>query len=147
MILDRLANAKNYLGISTELDTALTALTELDLSKPMPERTEISETSYYSYSERNLLPRRHSFEFHRKYIDIHVPMNVTEQIAICATDSAPQGTDFNLEKDFGFFHAEDVAVVNVPAGWFCICFPEDAHEPLIGDESTVIRKLVFKVLA
>lgn len=147
MILDRIANAKTYLGISAELDKALLALTELDLSKPLPERTEITETIFCNYSERNLLPRRHSFEFHRKYIDIHVPMNATEQIAICATASAPQGTDFNLDKDFGLFPAEDVTVVNVPAGWFCICFPEDAHEPLIGDESVVIRKAVFKVPA
>ena len=51
------------------------------------------------------------------------------------------------ERDFGLFCGEETTVVTVPVGWFCVCFPWDAHEPVIGDENVILRKLVFKVFA
>lgn len=147
MILDRIAHAENYLGINGELDKALHALVKLDFTQPMPARTEISKVSYYTCTENRLLPRRHRFEFHRRYIDIHVPVNAGEQIALCAADLAPENADFDEERDFGLFCGEETAVVTVPVGWFCVCFPWDAHEPVIGDENVILRKLVFKVFA
>lgn len=147
MILDRIENARTYLGLSDELDKALTALMQMDFSAPMPERTEISDRTFCLYSERTLLPRRSKFEFHRKFIDIHVPINTTEQIAICSANDAPPGLSFDISNDCALFDGRETCIAAVPAGWFCICFPQDAHEPLIGDARTVIRKLVFKVAA
>lgn len=145
MILDRIENAKVYLGINEELDRALFTLSELNLDKPLPARTEISEESYFIYLKRNLLPRRYRFEYHRRYLDIHVPINMPEQIAFCASTDAPPETEFDTAKDCALFLGKETYQVTVPVGWFCICFPGDAHEPLIGDESMIIHKVVFKV--
>ena len=43
---------------------------------------------------------------------------------------------------------DSVNTVQVPAGWFCLCFPDDAHVPCIsGAEEHAIVKLMLKVKA
>jgi len=147
MIIDRIENVRAYMGISAEMDAALTALKEIKCPDTLPARIEITEKSFINCSEGSLRGRTHSFEFHKKYIDIHVPVDTDEKIAICDTSSAPEGTPFDAERDCGFFTADEKFIVTVPMGWFCVCFPQDGHEPLLGEEGKKIKKLVYKVLA
>lgn len=150
MILDQWENALHYLGISPELDTALRFLSTLSPGQlAVNTRVELQgKKVFYTVSESLLAARPMNFEFHRRYIDIHVPVTGTERIALCPASSRPADTPFDAEKDIGFFPGRAVNTVKVPSGWFCLCFPEDAHVPcLSGAEERAIVKLVLKVRA
>jgi len=151
MILDRCANALTYLGISPRLDTALKFLSEMNPSAlEVNTRVELDGSDvFYSVGEPMLTHREMNFEHHKRYIDIHVPVTGTERIALCPAATRPQDAAFDEEKDIGFFPGRKVNAVDVPAGWFCICFPDDAHVPgmISAGESHAIVKVVVKVRA
>ena len=104
---------------------------------------------FYSVGEPMLTHREMNFEHHKRYIDIHVPVTGTERIALCPAASRPQDAAFDEEKDIGFFPGRKVNAVDVPAGWFCMCFPDDAHVPgmISAGESHAIVKVVVNVRA
>lgn len=145
MILDRCDNAKTYLGISKELDKALSIIQNISSVTLNEGRNDISEVSYFNYSVSQLRDTKDWFEFHKKYTDIHVPLDKDEKIAICKTDSKPLDTEFNEDTDCGFFAGHPITTVTIPKGWFLICFPHDAHEPLLGDKNESVKKIVFKI--
>ena len=146
MILDRWENANRYLGLSPAMDCALRFLSQKACADlPLTDREELDgERAFYFVSEPETAPKEMNFEFHKRYADIHAPLTGVETIALCPAATRPQDTPF--EGDIGFFRGEAVNVVRVPAGWFCICFPDDAHVPCMGDGQR-IRKLVIKVQA
>ncbi|MEG0996376.1 MAG: YhcH/YjgK/YiaL family protein, partial [Clostridia bacterium] len=133
MIFDKRENAYLYEGISTELDIALRFVQTLVPERlAVNTRTELRGTDvFYSVSEPMLSARAMNFEFHRSYVDIHVPITGEETIALCSAASRPQDTFFDGEKDIGFFQCTPTNAVVVPEGWFLVCFPDDAHVPCI----------------
>ncbi|MCI6378254.1 MAG: YhcH/YjgK/YiaL family protein [Clostridiales bacterium] len=150
MILDRCVNALTYVGISPRLDTALKFLAGLEpAALAVNTRVELEGTDvFYSVGEPLLTHREMSFEHHKRYIDIHVPITGTERIALCPAAARPQDAAFDEQKDIGFFPGRQVNTVDVPAGWFCICFPDDAHVPgMTAGEDHAIVKVVVKVRA
>lgn len=150
MILDKWENAAAYLGISPQLDTALRFLSTLSPAKlAVNTRVELCGSDvFYSVGEPVLTARAMNFEFHKRYIDIHVPVTGTERIALCPAASRPEDTPFDEAKDIGFFCGGAVNTVEVPAGWFCLCLPDDAHVPCMsGGEDHAIVKVVIKVKA
>ena len=150
MILDQWENALRYLGISPELDIALRFLSSLTPGQlAVGSRVDLQGTDvFYTVSEPTLSARPMTFEFHRRYTDIHVPVTGEERIALCPASSRPADTSFDSEKDIGFFPGRATNTVRIPAGWFCACFPEDAHVPCLSDaEEHAIVKLVLKVRA
>ncbi|MEF9924465.1 MAG: YhcH/YjgK/YiaL family protein [Muribaculaceae bacterium] len=84
-------------------------------------------------------------EVHRKYIDIHVPINATEIIGWKRTDLLTElieGYDETLDR--AFYGDTPKAYYTLNPGDFCIMFPQDAHAPIIG--SGEINKLCFKIM-
>ena len=147
MILDKCQNALCYLGISPQMDAALRFIAAME-----PERLEagsrvelMGDAAYYTVGEPVFCPKPMRFEHHRRYIDIHVPVTRAEQIALCPAIEPDDG--FDEEKDVGFFAGEPVNTVVVPAGWFCVCFAQDAHVPCIGEDERAALKVVVKVRA
>lgn len=149
MILDRRENALRYLGLSKEMDTALHYVHDMRVGKlEAGVRTELDgERVFNVVSEVTLAQRPMNFEYHRRYIDIHLPVTGTELIALCPTSGKPDDATFDAEKDVGFFDGRAVNKVAVPAGWFCVCFPDDAHVPGIGEDGHAIVKVIVKVAA
>ena len=146
MILDRFENLKTYLGLTPALDRVIEALSAMDLSAGLPAKADFNEESRFTVSEISYKASSGHFEYHRKYIDIHLPLTGGEQMGICSTAAnTPDAAAFNEEKDCGFFDAPAVNTITVPAGWFCICFPDDAHEPSLGEVGTSYRKMVCKI--
>lgn len=149
MILDKRSNAKNYLGINPEMDVALSFVAAMNPSQlAVNTRVELQGSDvFYSVGEPMLSQREMNFEFHQRYIDIHVPVTGTEEIALCPASTRPADTTFDVEKDAGFFPGKPVNVVKVPAGWFCVCFPDDAHVPCMSSDEHAIVKVVMKIRA
>ena len=97
MILDQWENALRYLGISPELDIALHFLSSLTPGQlAVGSRVELQGADvFYTVSEPTLSARPMTFEFHRRYTDIHVPVTGEERIALCPASSRPADTPFD----------------------------------------------------
>lgn len=150
MILDRISSWCSYLGISPALDAALTFLSQMDPGAMTPGPTvELDgRTLFYTVQSAVLHDAPPRFEHHRRYADIHVPLDQTEEIVLCDSADIPADDGFDSDRDIGFFTAPSVNRVRVPAGWFCVCFPQDAHAPcLTTGADKPFRKIIVKAKA
>jgi len=83
-------------------------------------------------------------EAHRRYIDVHLPLDRKEIIGILSVENCHQEkTQYNEEKDCAFFYDKPSIFICLSPGDFLIVYPEDAHAPLIGEGK--IRKAVAKI--
>ena len=92
MILDRIAYAKKYLGISKAMDMALKTIVKLDFEKcrggdsvQLDGDRVFYKVTDQVYTDKPVVP-----EYHKKYIDIHVPFVETEEMAVCAAPEKPR---------------------------------------------------------
>lgn len=87
------------------------------------------------------------WEAHRRYIDIHLVLEGTEQIDIAWADML-EAEEYSEEKDIQFLHGDKNASVVLGAGDFAVCYPKDIHRPGVAvNEKSEVKKAVFKVLA
>ncbi|MCQ2396950.1 MAG: YhcH/YjgK/YiaL family protein [Lentisphaeria bacterium] len=83
-------------------------------------------------------------EYHRKYIDVQVPLATTEQMGWMPTAKVPASIVYDDEADCGYGPAKPTSYVTVNPGEFTIFFPQDTHAPCIGDGLSM-PKVIFKV--
>lgn len=84
------------------------------------------------------------FERHDEYIDIQMPLVVTESYGWKAKSLLTEvRAPYDETGDFTFYQDRVECVFSLSPGEFVIFFPEDAHAPCIGNG--VIRKVVAKV--
>lgn len=85
------------------------------------------------------------FEAHKRFIDIHVPIDNDEIIGwedindMCS----PIEPGYIESKDVVKFIMDTDNLTTLKPGQFAICYPEDAHKPNIGSGSH--RKLCVKI--
>ena len=83
-------------------------------------------------------------EFHNRYIDVHIPLSVTETIGWADRASLHEiNVPYNDDSDCGFYKERPAQYFELPVGTFAIVFPEDAHAPAIASGS--LRKLIAKI--
>ena len=89
-------------------------------------------------------------ESHRKYIDIHAPINGRETIGMHTLTEAELALPFDVEKDFMVFDGE-TEPVEIGPGEFLVCYPPlDGHAPCGTRETPVpqgYRKVCLKIRA
>jgi biofilm protein TabA len=85
------------------------------------------------------------FELHRRYIDIHIPVDKTETIGWMPEYLLRNVKDeYDATLDRAFFTDRPLQYFTIQPGEFCIMFPHDAHAPIIGEGK--IRKICMKIL-
>jgi YhcH/YjgK/YiaL family protein len=83
-------------------------------------------------------------ECHRKYIDIQLVLDGTDEMAWKPLSDCKQEIEaYDTTRDVQFFEDAPTAWLATPANKFCIFFPEDAHSALVSEHH--IHKAVFKV--
>jgi YhcH/YjgK/YiaL family protein len=83
-------------------------------------------------------------EAHRRYIDVHFPLDDKEIIGILHIENCHQlKAPYDEVKDCVFFNDKPSNFICLLPGEFLIVFPEEAHAPLIGEGK--IRKAVAKI--
>ena len=90
------------------------------------------------------------FEKHQKYIDIQVVLEGEEIIGFESEDKLTSTVDELDSKDYMLFALNgEYDKLRVSRGDFVIFFPHEAHAPAIAvnDETSNVRKAVFKILA
>ncbi|WP_407405790.1 YhcH/YjgK/YiaL family protein [Sodaliphilus sp.] len=83
-------------------------------------------------------------EVHRKYIDIHVPVDKDEVMGWLPTHMLNNVvTPYSAERDIAFYNDTPLTHFTLHPGELCIMTPLDAHAPIIG--TGTIKKICIKV--
>jgi len=146
MIIDRIANAQLYEHLSPRIKRAFDYLRRTDLASLSPGRHDIDGDSLYlmlSRYETKSKPQG-AWEAHRRYIDLQVVVQGTEQIGYSHMSRLAPGA-YEADRDFVPL-AGDGDFLTLTAGAFMLLFPEDGHMPgiAVGAPSSVM-KAVFKI--
>jgi len=146
MILDSLKNSAMYEGLHPRFKAAFDFVKNTDFSKLEPGKIELDgKNLFVNFAEgTGKTPEDAKMETHNEYIDIQVPFTSTEIMGyIPAVDLKAPVDGYNTEKDITFFTDKASTFVTVLPGQFAIFFPEDGHQPGIGEGT--FRKIIVKV--
>lgn len=109
-------------------------------------RIEIRGNLLYANVETVQMKRsdEQRIEVHRRYIDIHVPVNTSETIGWRSTKSlAMPITEYDAGRDIAFYADVPEARCTITPGCFVIATPDDGHAPIIGEGE--LLKICIKI--
>lgn len=148
MILTTFSDLNKYSALNPLFAIASEWLKKTDLHNLAIGEHEIKGTDLYAI--KATMPGRKAenakLEAHKKYIDIQVCIQGTDNIAWRPLDECPSISDeYRASNDIMFFHDPATHFCKIYDDKIALFFPEDAHAPLIADEE--LTKIVIKVLA
>jgi YhcH/YjgK/YiaL family protein len=148
MIVDHLARAERYRGLSAGIAAALDFLRTTDLTAFPEGKTLLNGDRLIANVARyrTKLPEAAVWESHRKYIDVQYVVSGCERFGYVDLAAVPAVVkDYHAEKDV-IFYAPGTVTLPLPAGYFAIFFPEDIHAPSLAEgEPGDVVKVVMKV--
>lgn len=148
MIIDSIKSFERYTGIHESFADVCRFLKENNLSLLEDGDYEISGDRVrcrISVQDAKSIDEMPRLEVHDSHIDIHIVIEGSETIGFKSRGACDgTGVEYDAERDIAFFADAPETFVNYAGDNFVICFPTDAHAPLIGNGR--IRKAVFKVL-
>lgn len=145
MIIDKLENLAAYRRLNPLFEDVLDYLAQQDLRQLPNGRHVLGSPLLFVNVEDDRGKSRDEavIEFHRRMIDIQIPLNTAETYGYTPIAELPA---------VAFDEAGDIAkvpgvrpreFVTVHPGEFIVFFPQDGHAPCIAP--TMIHKAVFKV--
>lgn len=147
MIIDRIENAKLYMGLSKELDIGLEYIMNNDINAIANGTYELVGHNVYSIiQEYQTKPDYEGrLEAHKVYTDIQFIAKGEEKLGYANLTGLTPAQEYDTEKDIIFFNNK-CDFITAKAGYFLIFFPTDAHMPGITAEyPSEIKKAVIKV--
>ncbi len=146
MILDSLKNSTKYESLHPNFKQAFDYIKTTDFSKQAIGKVELDgKNLFVIFAEgtgKTIDEAR--METHNKYIDIQLPYTSAETMGYIPTVDLKNPTaPYDAEKDITFFTDKATALIPVVPGQFAIFFPEDGHQPGMGDGP--FRKIIVKV--
>lgn len=145
MIVDKLANLRLYAALNPLFGDVCDFMSRNDLRKIENGKHIIKGENLFANVEDDKGKSKDEavFEYHRKKIDIQIPLNIPETYGYTPVEELPPA-DFNVEKDIAKVSGVTPRnFITITPGEFVIFFPQDGHAPCIADG--VIHKAVFKV--
>jgi YhcH/YjgK/YiaL family protein len=146
MVLDTLQNAQRYHALHPLFEQAFRFLQQTDLmALPLGQQAIVGRDLFAIISEgTGVTEKEAKLEVHRQYIDIQYVISGIDHmgwksLALCEAPSDP----YNPERDAAFFPDKTSNWFDVPAGYFTIFYPDDAHAAMVTEET--VRKVVLKI--
>lgn len=146
MVLDSLQNAHRYYTLHPLFEKAFRFLKETDLMELSQGQQAIEGRKLFAIISEGTgtTEKEAKLEVHRKYIDIQYVISGTDHmgwksLAFCAQPDMP----YTEERDAAFFPDKTGNWFDVPAGYFTIFYPDDAHAAMVTEET--VRKVVLKI--
>ena len=148
-LIDSLENIGAYAHLGGNFATACEFLSRggFDALKPGKNVIDGDRVFVNNVEAQYVLPEERRPELHRKYFDIHVPLESDERIGLAMFDETAKG-EFNEAEDGGLYD-QQVEWFTVHKGEFCITWPKTcAHAPAVTtDVPKKAHKLIVKVLS
>jgi biofilm protein TabA len=146
VILDDLKHAERYYNLHPGFREGFEFLTQANLQARENGKYELRGEHLFALINRDP-GRGHEgarLEAHRKYIDIQLLVDGSEEIGWRPTAECRQVTDpYDTTRDIMFFADPPETWIRLPVGKFMVFWPEDAHAPLASRGENV--KAVIKV--
>lgn len=146
MVLDQLAHAEVYGGLSPILRRALRYLATTDWESSATGRRAFEGDDIFALvSDYDTRPAETvPWEAHRRYIDVQYVHRGTERIGHAPIATLTCG-EYDGARDLVSAEGHG-AFITLTAGMFAIFWPHDVHRPGIAvDRPVAVRKVVFKV--
>lgn len=150
MIVTTLANLSDYTSVHPLFAEAFRALAAL-AAEPFlrGQHPVLGDRIFINALEYDTKPAEDALmEAHRRYIDVMLLLEGSEEIAVFETDALTHVTvPYTPEADALLAQLEPQPLrVRMTPGSVCILFPEDAHAPGLDAEGTSrVRKLIAKI--
>ncbi len=145
MIVGKLSNASEYLGIHPLLDRAIGLMTPEYLSSVPTETRHLEGDDLYvtRFDYETVSFEDTFYESHKKYLDIQIVIRGREYVDIAHPAGLKQ---YESRGDFYAYHGEADQRVLLSPGTFLVVFPGDAHRLKISvDGPEAVSKVVFKL--
>ena len=150
MICDGRSHLLLYRGLSPRLDLALRYLAETDFSGLGAGRYPVDGDAVFALVQEPRTAERGEcrWESHRRYLDIQYLLAGQERIGFQNAGALAVAEPYDAGRDIAFYRDNGRGFfAPLEAGSFVVCFPHDAHMPLVcGDGPQQIRKVVMKVM-
>lgn len=147
MIVDTLNHFENYVSVNPLFADVLQFMKEHDLNALEEGKHFIKDKDLFVNitTAQGKSPEAANFETHRRMLDIQIPLSAPETYGYMPLEDMPEA-EYNEEKDVTKYPGlKAETLVNCQPGEFAIFFPQDGHQPCIGEGP--IRKAIFKVKA
>ena len=146
MIHDLLENSALYENLNPRFKQAFAFLKTADLTNiPLGILELDGQNLYVNVQEiEGKSPVIARMETHEQYIDIQIPVSKPELMGWIARKNLKKITEeYNAQKDITFYADNAAYFINVQPSEFVIFFPQDGHQPGIGDGKR--KKVIVKV--
>ncbi len=149
MIIDKLQQASLYYNLGERMTKGLQYLRTNDFMKIADGQYEIEGLNIFaivtSYTTRTIAEAR--LEAHKRYIDIHLIVSGKETMYFAPAESLKVIENYTPEKDIMHLSGDSIPLT-LPAGYFAVFFPTDAHMPAIQvNGPAAVKKVVIKIKA
>ena len=147
MIVDTLQNLEKYIGVNPLFADVVKFIKENDLNTLEEGKHLIKDKDLFVNIQvaKGKTAEEAAFETHRRMLDIQIPLDREETYGYMPLEDLPEAP-YNEEKDVTKYPGVKAeTLVNCKPGEFAIFFPQDGHQPCIGNGN--IRKAIFKVKA
>ena len=146
MVYDLLENSARYENLHPRFKQAFDFLKTADLADLPLGIIELDGKNLYANVQEieGKTPDLARMETHEQYIDIQVTVSGMEWMGWIARKNLKQvAEEYNAEKDMTFYDDKTANLIRVQPSEFVIFFPEDGHQPGIGDGKW--KKIIVKV--
>lgn len=149
MIVDRIENLKLYYPVLNGLKEA-SEFVEKFYNEPSDSgRYDIDGERIFANVQSYMTKSREGaqFESHKKYVDLQAVISGKEIISWAPVEGLKvESESFSTGGDIAFYSGETIMDAHLPAGYFALLFPDDAHMPCLSDgESAQVTKIVVKI--
>lgn len=145
MIFDKIENIGKYNIDKSAVDFIRTLSLEIPLGKKI-----ISENVWANVEEYTTkLPEHCRLEAHKKFTDIQLLLNGTEELDFTEVNGLEIGEEYSPERDIMFFTRpkRELNKVILKEGYFALLTPDEAHQPQMayGNVPLQVKKVVVKI--
>lgn len=142
MIYDQIKNLAKY----KEFVPIYQKIQSLDFKNLNPGKHDLGEGHYLMIFDTELI-KDSLFEYHKAYIDIHLPISFAEKIAFSTKKLTKETQNYDLINDAALGTLDSLpATINVHPNEFILFFPYEIHAPkLIINQPHKQRRVVIKI--
>ena len=146
MIIGKLKDLNRYIGLSNQIDEAISYVLNNDMLSLECGRYELSEDiivnrqQYYGKTETFA-------ESHKDYIDLQIVLSGRERMGYADISNLTVRVmeDYNPEMDLAKYFVSDECFYEMSEDSFALIFPEDIHRPGVKIDEELIEKVVLKI--
>ena len=147
MIVTEINNLSTYVGVNPYFERLINFLKTVDLGGLPEGKIDIEGDKLFGNCFSYVADGQPGdfFETHRKYLDIHLVLENTEDMAVSSVKSTTVSQPYNNEKDIELYEGKVEQLIHLKSGECLITFPEDLHQPKVRVNDLPLKKVVFKV--